>query len=75
MVTTNAGILVHILLYLLRRSDWLEPEAVIDAFVEVGNILWREDGGYFWDLTAEEREMAARWLRDHHGDAELLAAL
>jgi hypothetical protein len=75
VVTTNAAVLVHILLYLLRRKDWVQPDAVVDAFVDAGVILWQQDDGYFWQLTTEEQEMAARWLREHHGDAKLLGAL
>jgi hypothetical protein len=75
VITTNATILVHILLRLLRREDWLEPETVVDAFIDAGTILWKPDEGYFWKLAAEEWEMAARWLREHHGDAELLGAI
>jgi hypothetical protein len=69
----NYVIFMHILGRLFHKS-WMEPEALVDAFVKTNIQFWggAETKGYFSDLLSEQRAQLHSQLREYYIDSELL---
>lgn len=64
------------LLWRLFAKDWLEYDAIIDAFIKSWHLFWGDQAmpGYFYQLTVEEQLEIWEWMRKYHNDAIVLAA-
>jgi hypothetical protein len=72
----NYVIFAHIL-WRLYAKGWVEEEFVLDALLETWQCFWGDgqQPGYFARFDEAARKQVGHWVRSHHADAELLAAL
>jgi hypothetical protein len=76
VMAQNYVIFAHIL-WRLFAKDWVEPQFVIESLLQTWSFFWgsKEDTGYYRQLNHEQQAQVRQWVREHHADAQLLAAL
>lgn len=76
VMAQNYIIFSHVL-WRLFAKEWAEPEFVAESLFQTWRFFWGSAGqvGYYQGLNAEQQARVLQWVREHHTDAELLAAL
>ena len=71
----NYVIFSHIL-WRLFSKEWVEPEFLTDAFLEIWRFFWgeKQTSGYIRHLPPDHQSEMKMWVRDYYADAELIAA-
>lgn len=75
VITKNYLIFTH-LLWKFFAKDWVEPEFILDAFVETWSMFWGDEEhlGYFHQLLSEEQLQALQQLEEYSNGSVFLAA-
>ncbi|MEZ4711085.1 MAG: hypothetical protein R3A44_28060 [Caldilineaceae bacterium] len=70
-------IIFHHVLWQLFSKDWIDDSLIARSLLNLWIMLWgkNETDGYLASLQPDQREDALFWLREHHADAQMLAAL
>jgi len=76
IMAQNYIVFSHVL-WRLFGKDWVEPAFVAAALLDTWETFWGdgEQVGYVATLDDEQRAHVDAWIRNHHSDAEMLAAL
>jgi hypothetical protein len=76
VMAQNYIIFSHIL-WRLFAKDWVEHAFVVTALLDTWAVFWGEgeQSGYLASLSQDQRTQVYAWMRFHHSDAEMLAAL
>ncbi len=78
VMADNYIIFAH-LLWSLSKKEWFESEAkfLIESLLRTWGFFWGSEGqvGYCHSLPEEASAEVLVWVREHHADAQVLAAL
>ncbi len=76
-VMANNYAIFSYLLWRLMAKDWVEPEFLLDAFLQIWTFFWgdRSHSGYFRELGQAEQADFAALVAPYQADAVFLAAL
>ena len=72
----NYIIFPHVLWRFLAK-DWVDRTFLVSSLLDIWLVFWgtQDRSGYISSLSDEQRRQICTWMRTHHSDAELLAAL
>lgn len=75
IITKNHLIFTH-LLWKFFAKDWVEPEFILDAFIETWSMFWGDEKhpGYFHQLPSEEQLQSLQQLEEYSNGSVFLAA-
>jgi len=77
VIAQNYIIFNHVLFYLLGKREWIDPEFVIETWLEMTLFFWGGDQvpGYYEGLESTQQTQTMAWIREKHTDAEFVVGL